>query len=161
MIIVTSHLMAPMDGEEYNADWYGNVGALHYLRIIEASLALSSSLIIFTLHLDTTEGLFLAVLTFSTATKICPSFWPCWFCPWLGVLGCIFLCLPVFLYCSFEFGLYVRLFVGSSLSVYSGGPGLRIDFLSWLFLSSYFWISESIILTLKNKKEHNAPSRCL
>ena len=31
--------MAPMAGPEYYADWYGNVGVKHWLRIIEASLA--------------------------------------------------------------------------------------------------------------------------
>ena len=39
MFAVTSHLMAPMAGSRYSADWYGNVGALQWLRIIEASLA--------------------------------------------------------------------------------------------------------------------------
>ena len=34
--------MAPMAGSGYSSDWYGNVGATHCLRIIEAFLAVSS-----------------------------------------------------------------------------------------------------------------------
>ena len=90
---------------------------------------------IFILHLDTNEGLFfgctdvfyshedlpfilaLLILFLTRGSRLL-----------IFVLTIYYYFFPLF--CSFEFGLYVRLFVGSSLSVYSGGPGLRIDFLS-------------------------------
>ena len=42
-IIVTSHLKAPMAGADYCGDWFGIVGGMLCLRIIEDSIAFSLS----------------------------------------------------------------------------------------------------------------------